>query len=100
MKEMPERIYLFDCNDAMTTPLEGDTEYIRKDIVDEIIKTAEDHAYFAESEYARKEVIKKVCQYIREHRFKVYTYTGDNEITGWIPDAFIENLKKYMEEQV
>ena len=31
MKEMPERIYLFDCNDAMTTPLEGDTEYIRKD---------------------------------------------------------------------
>ena len=31
MKEMPERIYLFDCNDAMTTPLEGDTEYIKKD---------------------------------------------------------------------
>ena len=31
MKEMPERIYLFDCNDAMTTPLEGDTEYVRKD---------------------------------------------------------------------
>ena len=42
MKEMPERIYLFDCNDAMTTPLEGDTEYIRKDIVDEMIKTAKD----------------------------------------------------------
>ena len=38
MKEMPERIYLFDCNDAMTTPLEGDTEYIRKDIVDKMIK--------------------------------------------------------------
>ena len=54
MKEMPERIYLFDCNDSMTTPLEGDTEYIRKDIVDEMIKTAEDHAYFAGSEYARK----------------------------------------------
>ena len=31
MKEMPERIYLFDCNDAMAIPLEGDTEYIRKD---------------------------------------------------------------------
>ena len=31
MKEMPERIYLFDCNDAMVTPLEGDTEYVRKD---------------------------------------------------------------------
>lgn len=42
MKEMPERIYLFDCNDAMTTQLEGDTEYIRKDIVDKMIKTAKD----------------------------------------------------------
>ena len=31
MKEMPVRIYLFDCNDAMVTPLEGDTEYVRKD---------------------------------------------------------------------
>lgn len=41
MKEMPEKIYLFDCNEAMTIPLEGDTEYIRKDIVDEMIKTAE-----------------------------------------------------------
>ena len=38
MKEMPERIYLFDYNDALTTPLEGDTEYIRKDIVDKMIK--------------------------------------------------------------
>ena len=54
MKEMPERIYLFYCNDAMVTPLEGDTEYIRKDIVDDMIKTAEDHAHFAGSEYARK----------------------------------------------
>ena len=98
MKEMPERIYLFDCNDAMITPLEGDTEYIRKDIVDEMIKTAEDHAYFAGSEYARKEVIKKACQYIRENRF--YVDTEDNGIAGWIPDVFIENLKKYLEEQV
>ena len=66
---MPERIYLFDYNEALTTPLEGDTVYIRKDIVDEMIKTAEDHAYFAGSEYARKELIEKACQYIREHRF-------------------------------
>ncbi len=29
--EMPERIYLFDYNDAMVTPLEGDTVYIRED---------------------------------------------------------------------
>ena len=30
-KEMPEKIYLFDYNDAMVTPLEGDTTYIRED---------------------------------------------------------------------
>ena len=29
--EMPERIYLFDYNDAMVTPLEGDTMYVRED---------------------------------------------------------------------
>ena len=98
MKEMPERIYLFDCNEAMVTPLEGDTEYIRKDIVDEMIKTAKDHTFFAGSEYARKEVVEKVCKYIREHRFNVYTYTEDNEITWWVPDVFIENLKKKMED--
>ena len=29
--EMPERVYLFDYNDAMVTPLEGDTVYVRED---------------------------------------------------------------------
>ena len=29
--EMPERIYIFDYNDAMVTPLEGDTVYVRED---------------------------------------------------------------------
>ena len=29
--EMPERIYLFDYNDAMVTLLEGDTVYVRED---------------------------------------------------------------------
>lgn len=29
--EMPERIYIFDYNDAMVTPIEGDTVYVRKD---------------------------------------------------------------------
>lgn len=28
---MPERIYIFDYNDAMVTPLEGDTVYVRED---------------------------------------------------------------------
>ena len=29
--EMPEKIYIFDYNDAMVTPMEGDTVYIRED---------------------------------------------------------------------
>ena len=29
--EMPERIYIFDHNDAMVTPLEGDTMYVREE---------------------------------------------------------------------
>ena len=28
---MPQKIYLFDYNDAMVTPLEGDTVYVRED---------------------------------------------------------------------
>ena len=73
MKEMPERIYLFDCNDAMATPLEGDTEYIRKDFF-----------------------IKKACKFLKEHREEVRT--EDNGISGWIPERFIEDFKEYMNE--
>ena len=73
MKEMPERIYLFDCNEAMTTPLEGDTEYIRKD-----------------------SFVNKACEWLREHRD--YVATEDNGISGWIPERFIEDFKKYMNE--
>ena len=29
--EMPERIYIFDYDDAMVTPLKGDTVYVRED---------------------------------------------------------------------
>ena len=28
---MPKKVYLFDYNDAMITPLEGDTTYVRED---------------------------------------------------------------------
>ena len=34
------------------------TEYIRKDIVDETIKTAEDHSYFAGQEKFREKLLK------------------------------------------
>ena len=42
--EMPERIYIFDYNDAMVTPLEGDTTYVREDA---FIKKAEGFIYSA-----------------------------------------------------
>lgn len=36
-----------------------DVEYIRKDIVDDMLKTAEDHAYFAGSEAMREKMMTK-----------------------------------------
>ena len=30
-EEMPDKVYLLDYNDAMVTPLEGDTVYVRED---------------------------------------------------------------------
>jgi aminoglycoside/choline kinase family phosphotransferase len=40
--EMPERIYLFDYNDAMVTPLEGDTIYVMEDA---FMEKAEEYLY-------------------------------------------------------
>ena len=42
--EMPERIYIFDYNDAMVTPLEGDTTYVMEDA---FIEKAEEFIYSA-----------------------------------------------------
>ena len=44
--EMPEKIYLFDYNDAMVTPLEGDTVYVKEDAF-----------------------IEKACEYLMEYEF-------------------------------
>ena len=47
-------------------------------------------------EYIRKDAfIEKTCEWIREHKEAVET--EDNGIIGWIPDYFIEDFKKYME---
>lgn len=42
--EMPERIFIFDYSEAMVTPLEGDTVYVREDAF-----------------------IEKACDYLKEH---------------------------------
>ena len=41
--EMPEKIYIFDYNDAMVTPLEGDTVYVREDaFIEKAVKWIEE----------------------------------------------------------
>lgn len=73
--EVPERVYLFDYNDAMVTPLEGDTTYVREDAF-----------------------IEKVA------RFLEYKLNDRVEIRGWgtlIPSitskkAFIKDVKEYL----
>ena len=48
-------------------------------------------------EYTRADAfIEKACEWIKEH--KEVVETEDNGIIGWIPDYFIEDFKKYMEE--
>ena len=43
--EMPERIYIFDYNDAMVTPLEGDTTYVMEDaFINKAVKWIKDKA--------------------------------------------------------
>ena len=50
-------------------------------------------------EYTRTDAfIEKACEFLKEHREEVRT--EDNGIIGWIEDCFIENFKKYLEEQV
>lgn len=65
--EMPEKIYLFDYNDAMVTPLEGDTVYVREDAF-----------------------IKNACEYLMEYEFNDSPTIADRR-------KRVENFKKYIE---
>ena len=49
--EMPEKIYLFDYNEAMVTPLEGDTVYVREDAFIEKAATWIANRYQANGSY-------------------------------------------------
>jgi hypothetical protein len=60
--EMPERIYIFDYNDAIVTPLEGDTTYVREDAFIEkatlwLLTNASDYCILHNS-YDTKELVK------------------------------------------
>lgn len=60
--EVPDEIYIQpNAHDGWfegNKPNDNFVEYIRKDIVDETIKTAEDHAYFAGREKLREALLK------------------------------------------
>ena len=70
--EMPERIYIFDYNDAMVTPLEGDTVYVREDVF-----------------------IEKAVSYLEGTLFNEVCY---GEIRPDIVQAYINDFKKAMEQ--
>ena len=78
--EAPEKLYLHPTAKGnvgaswLTFPLTNeDIEYIRTDAF-----------------------IEKACEWIKEH--KEVVETEDNGIIGWIPDYFIEDFKKYIEQ--
>lgn len=63
-----------------------DTEFIRKDLVDDMLSIAEDHAYFAGSTNEREKMIKKALEWIN--------YNNNNG--GCQFDSWEENCKDYM----
>ena len=77
--EMPERIYIFDYNDAMVTPLEGDTTYVMEDA---FIEKVEDF------------IRRKICDYIVH-----YNYGPNNDMeTMYVDSRFFDDFKNYMKE--
>ena len=64
--------------------------------VNEIIKTAEDHAYFAGSENTREKLIEKACKWLKTYRQD--TPDGTGYIAGIVNDKTIEDFRKAMEE--
>ena len=59
--------------------------------VNEIIKTAEDHAYFAGSENTREKLIDKACKWLRKELVNFEDYSGMGE-------ELISDFRKAMEE--
>ena len=62
--EMPEKIYLFDYNEAMVTPLEGDTVYVREDAFIEKASTWIANRYQANGSYLCADDIEDFRKYM------------------------------------
>lgn len=103
--EAPEKIYLnfgeitkeefeksnFDefadvtwCQDKV---FENDVEYIRKDIVDNMLKTAEDHAYFAGSEA----MMENAVEWLNNNVASYFGFPTNGNLLGDLRKALIKN---------
>lgn len=60
-----------------------DIEYIRKDIVDDMLKTAEDHAYFAGSEAMMEKLVNKACEWLDSITLEYYAERVDEFIADF-----------------
>ncbi len=50
-------------------------EYVRKDVVDEMVKSAEDHAFFAGQEKLRE----KLLEWAKEHKCVIETHGDERD---------------------
>ena len=95
-KEMGNRIY-FNPHTALYSherQTEDDIEYICKNIVDEMLEVAEDHAYLAGQEAMREKLIDKACEWLKE-----WAYFSVNDLTGSLDEEdLIKRFRKAMED--
>lgn len=94
----PEKLYCdileFDTGYVYNLSLDnnGEQEYIRKDVVDETIKSAEDHAYFAGQEKFREKLLEWVKNKITEA--EIAMDTADDPAIWGQRNAFKQVLDK------
>lgn len=64
-------------------------EYIRKDIVDDMLKTAEDHAYFAGSEA----MMERAVEWLNNNVASYFGFPTIGNLLGDLRKALIKKLK-------
>lgn len=69
--EMPKKIYIFDYNDAMVTPIKGDTVYVREDTF-----------------------IEKACEWLEIHTFSELNLDFGHSLQI---KEFVDRFKEHME---
>lgn len=94
--EAPEKLYLskdlFRWSFGKASD-KSDIEYIRKDVVDDMLATAEDHAYFAGSEHTRE---KLVDAFIEKAENFIYCALNDGIMGTCNIEDFLRLFETYM----